>query len=195
MAEIGQVYLKNVRLSYPHLFEKQKANEDAKPKYSAAFLIDPTTAVGKQNIAKIKKAIAEAEEKKWKKTGFKYKQDRICFYDGNENVNDEGEVRPGYEDMMVIKASNERPVDLRHRNKSKVDWDSERDTFYGGCYVEAVLRLYGTDNGGSKGLFASLELVRYYAKGDPFGAPPVDDSILDDLEDDEEFEDDDDVLG
>lgn len=187
-----EVYIKQVRLSYPHLFEKQKAAEDAKPKYSAAFLIDPTTKIGKQNITKIKAAIEAAEEKKWKKTGFKYREGRCCFFDGNDNVDDEGNVKPGYEDMMVIKASNERPVDLRHRNKSKVDWDDERDTFYGGCYVEAILRLFGTENGGSKGVFATLELVRFHSKGDPFGAPPVDDSILDDLDDlDDEDEDED----
>lgn len=192
MSDPREVYLKNVRLSYPHLWEKQKANDEAKPKYSAAFLIDPETKIGKQNIKKIKAAIAAAEEAKWKKTGFKYKQDRCCFFDGNEATNDEGVVKDGYADMMVIKASNERPIDLRHRNKSRADRDD--DPFYGGCYVECILRLYGTDNGGSKGVFASLELVRFFEKGDPFGAPPVDDSILDDLDDYDEDEDEDDML-
>lgn len=186
-----EVYLKGLRLSYPHLTEKQKANEDAKPKYSAAFLIDPTTKVGKANMKKIEAAIEAAEEKKWKKTGFKYKEGRICFFDGNEATDDEGNVKGGYADMWVIKASNERPVDLRHRNKTRVDFDDS--PFYGGCYVEAILRLYGTDNGGSKGIFASLELVRFVENGEPFGAPPVDDSILDDLDDDDiDIEDDED---
>jgi len=194
MSDPTEVYLKNLRLSFPHLFEKQKATEDAKPKYSAAFLIDPATKTGKQNIKKIKAAIEAAEEKKWKKTGLKYREGRCCFFDGNDNVDDEGNVKSGYADMMVIKASNERPVDLRHRNKSRVDWETERDTFYGGCYVEAILRLFGTENGGSKGVFASLELVRFTEKGEPFGAPPVDDSILDDLDDEDEDEDEDDLL-
>jgi len=192
MSDPTQVYLKSVRLSYPHLTEKQKANEDAKPKYSAAFIIDPTTKAGKANVKKIKAAIAAAEEKKWKKTGFKYKEGRCCFFDGNDAVDDEGNVKVGYEDMQIIKASNERPVDLRHRNKTRVDFDDS--PFYGGCYVEAILRLYGTENGGSKGLFASLELVRFVENGEPFGAPPVDDSILDDLDDLDEDEGEDDML-
>lgn len=189
MSDPREVYLKNVRLSYPHLFEKQKANEEAKPKYSAAFIIDPSTKVGKMNIKKIKAAIKASEQEKWKKDGLKYKQDRVCFFEGNDATNDEGVVKSGYEDMWVIKGSNERPLDLRHRNKDRVD--SDDNPFYGGCFVEAILRLYGTDAGGSKGIFASLELVRYFGKGDAFGAPPIDDSILDDLDDEDEDEDED----
>ncbi|MEP1253732.1 MAG: ssDNA-binding protein, partial [Alphaproteobacteria bacterium] len=119
-------------------------------------------------------------------------QDRVCFFDGNDVTDDEGTIKDGYEDMMVIKGSNERPLDLRNRNKSRAEKDS--DPFYGGCYVEATLRLYGTEAGGSKGVFASLELVRFLEKGDPFGAPPVDDSILDDYDDIEDDEDDDDDM-
>ncbi len=46
----GQLVLKNVRLSFPHLYVPTKSTEDGALKYRAAFLIDPETAQGKANI-------------------------------------------------------------------------------------------------------------------------------------------------
>lgn len=190
----GQVYLKEVRLSYPHLIEKQKANEDAEPKYSCAFIIDPSTKDGKRNIKLIEKALDEACMKEWKKpfSKMRFKEDRCCYFSGDDVFDSDGNPKIGYEGMMIIKASNKNRVDLRHRDKSVVEPDDS--PFFGGCYGEAIIRLYGTPKGGSNGLFASLELVRYVRKGEAFGAGPVDDSILDDLDDDED-EDEDDLLG
>jgi hypothetical protein len=187
-----QVYLKGVRLSYPHLLEKQKANEDAEPKYSCAFIIDPTTKDGKRNIRLIEKALDEACQQEFKKpfAKMKFKDDRVCYFSGDDVFDANGDPKDGYEGMMIIKASNKRRVDLRNRDKSPID--PEDSPFYGGCFGEAILRLYGTKKGGSPGLFASLELVRFVEHGESFGAPPVDDSILDDLDDDEDDEDDDD---
>ncbi len=187
-----EVYLKNVRLSYPHLTEKQKATEDATPKYSAAFLIDPSTKVGRQNIKRIKAAMAAAEEQAFKKTGLRYKDDRICFKDGNECYNQNGDVKDGYEDMMVLRASNPNPITLLHRNKKTVDPDNS--PFYGGCYVEAIVRLYGTKKGGAPGLFASLEAVRFWEDGEHFGSPPVGADAFDDDDEEDDFDEDDDLL-
>lgn len=192
MSDPRQVYLKNVRLSYPHLIEKQKANEDAEPKYSAAFLIDPDTKAGRANIKKIEAALDEACMAEFKKpfAKMKFKDDRCCYFEGDDSLTANGDVKDGYAGMMVIKASNKRRVDLRERDKTPID--PEESPFYGGCYVEAILRLFGTKKGGSPGLFASLELVRFFAEGESFGAPPVDDSILDDYDDEDEDDDEDD---
>ncbi len=186
-----EVYLKDVRFSYPHLTEKQKANEDAEPKYSCAFLIDPNTKAGKRNIRLIEKAMDEACQKEFKKPfdKMKFKEGRLCYFSGDEAFDQNGEPKVGYEGMMAIKASNKERVDLRNRDKSVVDPD--KSPFYGGCYGQAILRLYGTRKGNTPGLFASLELCRWTHHGDPFGSRGVDDSILDDLDDlDDEDEDD-----
>lgn len=191
-----EVYLKDVRLSYPHLTEKQKANEDAEPKYSCAFIIDPGTKTGKRNIRLIEKALDKACQEEFKKpfAKMKFKEGRVSYFSGDDVFDNNGDPKVGYEGMMIFKASNKNRVDLRHRDKSVVDPDES--PFYGGCYGEAILRAYGTKKGGSPGLFASLELVRWTAHGEAFGSPPVDDSILDDLddEDDEDDEGDDDLL-
>lgn len=183
-----KIRLTNVRLSYPHLWKRQKANEEAEPKFSAAFLIDPSTPEGKKNVARIEKAIAAAKEQKWGKADKKIKADRLCFFDGNDVVDEDDNVKKGYEDMMVIKASNKSQFLRLNRDKTHADEDD--DPFYGGCYVDAILNAYGTDAGGPPGVFASLDGIRFRKDGERFGAAPIDEDEFEDLDDDE-FEDDD----
>lgn len=184
-----RVYLKNVRLSYPHLHERQKANEDAAPKFSAAFLIDPNTKTGKANLAQIKAAVQAAREQAGIPDKVKIKSDRLCYFKGDDNTDDEGNIKAGYEGMMCIKASNKDPVRLLTRKKGEVEAD--KSPFYGGCYVEAMLGLYATKKGGSWGIFASLDGVRFWDDGEPFGK----EAISDDEWDDDDDDDDDDGFG
>ena len=189
-----RVYLKNVRLSYPHLHERQKANEDADPKFSASFLIDPSTKEGRLNIKKIEAAIEEARKAAGIKDTVKIKDDRMCFLDGDENTDEEGNIKAGYEDMKFIKAANKDPVRLLTRKKGEVEADNS--PFYGGCYVEAMLGLYATKKGGSWGIFASLDGVRFWDDGESFGKSAInDDEWDDDEDDDDDMDDDDDPLG
>jgi hypothetical protein len=192
---VGEVYLKDVRLSYPHLHEKQKANEDAKPKYSAVFLIDPSTKSGKANIKKIEAAFEEAEEKAFKKSGMRYKEDRKAYKDGNDQLTLSGEIKDGYEDMMVVSAGN--PGEFTRLNKNRKPVDPDNSPFYGGCQVEAFVRFYGTKKGGAPGVFASLEAIRFWGDGESFGSGGVGADAFDDNGDDDDddqggFQDDDD---
>lgn len=193
-ADPRTVYLKNVRLSYPHLFERHKANETAEPKFSATFLIDPTTKEGKANIKKIEAAIEAAEQQAFKKTGLRYKDDRKHFMDGNDCLTRTGEIKPGYEDMMVVKASNKDPFPIRNRDKKLTD--PNKSPYYGGCYVEVFVSCYGTTKGGSPGLFFSLDAIRFFKDGERFGREEIGEDAFDDYEDDDEegdgaFDDDD----
>lgn len=186
------VYLKEVRLSYPHLHEKHKANETAEPKFSATFLIDPSTTQGKANIKRVKAAIAAAETAAFKKTGLRYKDDRCHFMDGNECFTKTGEIKAGYEDMWVVKASSKDPFKLIHRNKKLVD--PAKTPFYGGCIVEAFVGCYGTTKGGAPGLFFSLDAVRFWQDGERFGRDEISDDAFDDDDSDYDDEGDDDMI-
>lgn len=194
--QIGEVYLKGVRLSFPHLTEKHKATEDSKLKFGSTFLIDPETKLGKQNIKNIEAAIEAAKEKAFKGQKVRFKEGRICYRDGDDCVSGtSGEVYDGYEGMKVVSASAEQMPTLLHRNKKRVD--PENSPFYGGCFVEAIVRFYGTSKGGGPGIFATLEAVRFWEDGDHFGSAPVSADAFDD-DDDDGFEDDDaddDMLG
>ena len=188
------VTLKNVRLYYPHLFEAHASNEDASPKLGASFLIDPTTTDGQANIARIEEALDYAAIKTWKT---KDKADKIRktllpartgLRDGDAQVNSDGDQVAGYEGMMFVSASNRKRPKVLRRDKSVID-STDSAEIYGGCYVNAVLSVWGTDQKklGGNGLFFTLEIVQFVKDGEPFGAGPLnEDDYLDDLGDDED---------
>lgn len=190
--KLGEVVLMNVRLSFPHLFEPTSAVADGPKKYRADFLMDPTTKIGKRNIAACEKAKAAVEKETFGKDGQKYKDGRCMLKDGNDCENSSGEIYQGYEDMMVVSASNGTRIPIVDADKTPLAKDDGKP--YGGCYVNAVVRFYGMkdpDKGG-KGLFASLETVQFYKDGEAFGAEPADpDDYFDDVSDFEDEADDD----
>lgn len=186
--------LKNVRLSFPKLWKPEKSTETSTPKYSAAFLIDPTTEQGKANIKAMNAVIAHVKKARWAEKADKIysniEWDRKPLRDGNKATNAEGDVYAGYEDMMFVQASNQKRPQLFNRDKSQLR--EEDNVIYGGCYVDAVVSVYSVvdkDKGGN-GVFASVELVRFREDGEAFGAGALDaDDYLDDLDDDEDDED------
>lgn len=182
---IGEVRLKNVRLSFPHLFEPQPGKVDPKtgirgePRWTANFLISKTTPEGKAELAKIKAAAVEAKTAKWgdEKNWPKLKPERLCLRDGDLEDYD------GFPGHFYL--STGRPVKTRDGAENTppalVDRDpSERlsktsGKLYAGCYVNAVVRLWAQDDKEyGKRLNASLEAVQFVRHGDAFGARPVD---------------------
>ena len=54
----ARVLLRNVRLSFAHLFRPQAFGDgEGEPRYNCNFLIDPTTKDGKANLRAVKDAI------------------------------------------------------------------------------------------------------------------------------------------
>jgi hypothetical protein len=216
--EIGKVKLKNVRLSFAHLFKPQDGKVDkdtgkkGEPKFNCSFLFSKKTPEGKALYAEIKKAADEVKSKKWGNNIPKLKPEKICLRDGDQEEYD------GYEGMYYLSASNNSRPQLVHKVKdSKGKWvkfvDPESGNvindgqkyLYSGCYVNGIVKLWAQDNEHGKRLNASLELVQFLKHGDAFGAKQLDadDEIDDDdvegFEDDGDFggddeEDDDDLL-
>lgn len=191
---VGTIALKLVRLSFPKLFTPESSTEDGPKKYSAAFLIDPTTPEGKANIklleAERNRIATELWGDKADKILSKLDKDRSLLRDGDDATNGEGDIYDGYEDMMYITASNKKRPQALDRDKTPVD--DEDDILFGGCFVDAVVSVWGTTKKelGGNGIFATLELVRKRRDGDRFGSAPVDvDDYLDDLGDDDDDDD------
>lgn len=193
----GIVTLKDVRLSFPHLFKPSASVEGGPEKFRAAFLIDPTTESGKDNLKRLEAAIDKAAIGVWKdkakadKIRARLASDRSGLRDGDDATNKDGDVYTGYEGMKFISASNGRKPKVLRRNKSVID-SSEAAEIYGGCYVNAVISIWATnqDKHGGNGIFATLEIVQYFRKGEPFGAAELDeDDYLDDMGDEEEGDD------
>lgn len=165
------VRLRNVRLSYPHLFAPHvRKNEDGsagKSKYSADLILDKKehAAVIVQIQALIQRV---ALDKFLKKVPMKH----VCLHDGGER-----EDKIGYgEGTMFIVASNEDPPVLVDQQVIPLALPAGKGLLYGGAYVNCNVRLYawGHPTGG-KGVSADLRSVQFVRHGEAFGSRgPVD---------------------
>lgn len=174
----ARVTLKDVRLSYAALFRaKSFGDGEGEPKFSANFLIDDSTKLGKANLTAMDDAIDHVKQEKWPKGAPKLAETKICLRDGN-NVDSDG-----YEDMMFVSANNgKKPLTLDRDKSEVVEADN---VLYSGCYVDAIVRVWAQDNKWGKRVNASLEAVRFRRDGEAFGAVAASADEFDDLEEDE----------
>jgi len=156
------VKLRNVRLSFPALFEA-RAMDGGTPKFSAAFLLNK-----KSDAAQIK-SIEEAINSllKTKNKGGKLPPNKVCLRDGSEKDFD------GYGDeVMYVSASNaRRPLVVDLQGNPLVTTDGKP---YAGCYVNANIDVWWQDNKYGKRVNASLRSVQFVKDGESFGAGPLD---------------------
>lgn len=169
--------LKNVILSYPHLFEAWAKNDGETKKFSGTFLAENDTHA--KEIDALKAHLLERMKAKWKA---KIPADKLCFRDG------ELTGKPEYEERWYLAASeSEKPqtVDNRKREISKED-----DKLYAGAKVNVMFKLWEQDNKFGKRVNANLLAVQFVEHGERFGAerPKVDDHF-------DSFGDDEDELG
>lgn len=166
--------LKNVRLSFPSLFNKAKFN-GTETKYEATLLLDKVAHA--DVIEEIRKGIAEKIKSDLK--GAKLGADKICLRDGDDAGYD------GYEGCFSIKASNNRRPTVIDRKKDQVQEDD--NLFYAGCYVNAQIELWSQNNEFGKRINANLLIVQFARDGEPFGAGGTTGDIdaFDSLEDDD----------
>jgi hypothetical protein len=205
---IGEVILKDVRLSFFNGFKPSKDRTDKKTgevikgNYNANFLMKKGTPGTKANQEKLKKASHEAKVKKWganEANWPKLKPEKLCVRDGDLEDYD------GYEGHIYLSANNARKPQIITNRKNKDGWieavEGAPNAPYSGCYVNALVRLWAQDNEHGKRLNASLEVVQFLRDGEAFGAAPVDpnekfgDDMVGDVGDiDEDEEDDDDLV-
>ena len=193
------VRLDKVRLSFPTLRRKEASVPGGREKYSASFIIDPNTPLGRKAIEDCKKAIAAAETVTFQKAGVVKTIDdpkRVAFRPGSKFKNQEGEVYRGYEGMVGLTTTNPktRPR-LLNKERVEVELEDIEDVFYGGCVVDAWVAFYCVkekDQGG-RGLFCSVESIRSLERGEAFGGGL--NITADDYDDDDEEEEEDDGLG
>lgn len=173
-----RIQIKDVRLSYPALFRpKGFQGSSDNPKYQASFIIDPESKLGKKNLSLIEDAIDAAKDRKWGDKPPKLKADKLCLIEGDPDKDEE-------DGMMVLRSSNAKAPLVLDRDKTELDESDGRP--YGGCYVDAIVRIWAQDNEYGKRINGSLEAVRFRRDGEAFGAPPPDPDEFDDIDDDED---------
>lgn len=179
----ARVQLKNVRLSFAAIYRPKgfgggRSEDNGEPKYSANFLIDPETREGEVNIRKMEDAIDHVlDTTDWGGKTPKFKGDKLPLRDGDDRDYD------GYEGMMYVAASNGKKPRILDFDKLDVS-EGDDGAPYSGCYVDAIVRVWGQNNKFGKRINASLEGIRFRDDGDAFGAAPLDPDEFDDDDDD-----------
>lgn len=165
-----QITLLNVRLSYPHLFKATVAKGSTDAKYSAAFILDKKTQA--DQIKNLQNKIEELI----KENKLRVDPDKRCLKDGSVKPDTYGDG------VFFVNSSNTKRPQVVDRKKSPIT--EEDNIIYGGCYVNAVIRLWAQDNQFGRRINASLEVVQFVKDGEPFGAKPVDvNTALPDIDD------------
>jgi hypothetical protein len=156
------IMLKNVRLSFPSLWQHETFGWESTGKYGATFILDKETHAGiiKEIKAQIDAMIKEELKQK------SIPADKICLKDGDESG------RPEYEGAYVIKTSSKKRPTVIDRDKSPLLEEDGKP--YSGCYVNAIIDLWAQNNAFGKRANAGLLGVQFYKDGEAFGGGPID---------------------
>jgi len=161
MSENANIMLKNVRLSFPSLFQTEKFGQEDTGKYAASFILDK---------GKHAKTIERLQEKV--KEGFKELKvkslpvERICLKDGDDSGREE------YEGSFVIKATTKKRPTVIDRDRTPLAEEDGKP--YSGCYVNAIINFWLQDNQYGKRVNANLLGVQFANDGEAFGSGPID---------------------
>lgn len=200
-----EVLLKDVRLSFADIYEpKERTDDDGNVtgyQLSASLLVrkdDP-------QVEALKKVMKDAIEATWPGQDKKIPADRRCVRDGEPKDEDSGEryaKYEGYAGCFYVSANKglkattredavaevwaKNPVQILGPRKGPdgtfpILSPGHPDFPYSGCYVDAIVRIYGYDGTKAKGarkhpdrVNASLEAIKFKRHGDAFGSKPVD---------------------
>ncbi len=169
-----QLTLTDVRADRLSVFAPMPNKKDpTKPaKYLGRLILEPTH----PDVAKIRAAMATVAQEKF---GPNYQAvigalgaDFVCLRDGNRNLDDAGNIRPGYAGNLFVAASNkdkptvvDRTVDPA-TGKAKVLQANEGRPYHG-CKVNALIDIYAMTE--PKGVFCTLRGLQFFADGERLG--------------------------
>lgn len=156
-----RIMLKNVRLSYEHVWEPQSVN-GSEPKYSASLIIP-------KSDAELIKQVEEATERVVQEDGpkkFGNKVPRLSMLKTPLRDGDTDRDDPGYADSMFINASSRTRPGIVDQNVQPI---LDREEVYSGCIVNASVELYVFNVNGNRGVAAGLGNIQKVADGERLG--------------------------
>ena len=184
-----KMVLRNVRLSYEHIFKASKFDESQETaKYSATLIIPKDH----PDVKALKKAFMEAGQEKFPTafTGAAWPRGYSCaLKDADVDTNNTGELlsenNPEYKGSYVLRADSvSRPIVLDRRKAAITEEDG---IIYSGCYVNVSLNVAGYEFGKmTRGVKCYLNGVQFVKDGERFGGDASND--FDSLDgDDDDF--------
>lgn len=175
-----EIILKDVRLSYPDLWKPGRPPQD-KPneagKYGCQGIMAPDSEAFKLAQATFVKVAQEKFGPNWQAIVGAMEKSKKCIRKGNENLDQSGNIRNGYADMMYIVAKNKARVpivDAKKQHGQFVTLTEQDGKPYGGCRVNLKVDIYAMKGVGTvpAGVHCTLKAVQFLADGESFGAGP-----------------------
>ena len=172
-----KVMLRNVRLSYEHIFTPSSFDDSQDAKYSATLIIPKDHA----DLPALRRALFEAGVEKFPSafTGKAWPNGYTnALKDGDKDSDQEGTLlsdkNPEYAGAYVIKAdSTRRPLVIGRKKEAITEEDG---SIYSGCFVNVSLGIAGYEFGKvKKGVKAYLNGVQFVADGERFGSDALSD--------------------
>lgn len=179
--------LRNVRLSYVHLFKPEAAEGSNDLKYSVSIIIPKDDA---ENISKIKSAISAATQAgiAGKFQGKKPAGLKSPLRDGDEDRPDD----PAYENCYFINASSRTKPEVVKAmvvgGKKQLVQITNEEEIYSGCFGNVSLNFFAYNTNGNKGIGAGLNNVMKTKDGEYLGGRASADTDFRDMMDDGETE-------
>lgn len=185
-----EIMLRNVRLSYEHIFTPTAFDDSQDAKYSAVFIIPKDH----NDLPAVKRAMFEAGQEAFSADFVKpgeWPRGFTCgLKDADVDTDSLGDVlaekNPAYKGCYIISANSTRRPNVR--NRKNLPLTEEDGVIYSGCYVNARLKAAGYTYGKmKKGVKCYLNGVQFVADGERFGADAADDFDALDGDDDDIF--------
>jgi len=139
-----KVKLRGIRISFAKSLFVPREDAKGKLKYSVCALLDPKTKEGKESIARLEDALDAVAKEKW---GAKVPPTarKLRIHDGDEKLNDSGDVLEGFAGMKYFNAYNEKKPDLRDGHL-KVEGDQSSCSIKSGDYGTLFVNLWAMDD-------------------------------------------------
>lgn len=150
-----KVKLKNVRLSFPSLWQHSEFNGESSGRYEATLLIhndDP-------QLAELKKVVASIGKDKF---GDTWKKAKMCLRDGSDRD------YAGYEDSWSLKATNKRRPAILDRDTTPLTQDDGYPL--AGDYVNVSVSIWAFSNDYGKYIACQLLGMQFVKKGERFSS-------------------------
>ena len=158
-----RIMLKNVRLSYAHVWEPQPAREaDREPKYATSIIIPKSDAAQIKKIEAAIEALLKTEGPA--KFGGKVPPRgslKLPLRDGDTERDDEA-----YQDAMFLNASSKTRPGIVDQNVEPI---LDRDEIYSGVYVNISIELYLFNVNGNRGVAGGRGHIQKVRDGEARG--------------------------
>lgn len=182
-----KVVTKRARLSFANIWEPKAIDENSEAKYSVSILIPKTDTETVANINAAIEAAKKAGESKLKDAKGKMPLNiKTPLRDGDTERPDD----PNYAGHYFINANSKQAPQIVEKIQGVMHAVTDKARVYSGCYARVSFNLYAFAVSGNKGIAAGLGNIQFLADGAPLsGGSTAEQDFNDD------FEDDDDLLG